>query len=333
MRPARKGFLLLLPALLLAGAGPVHAALPSWLPRYDLEISLSLSDHLVQTRQQVTWTNHHERPATELVFNAHSHFKVPPKKVGYYAKTLEILRMTPGEGLDTGDGPLQVSRVTLGRAGGPEVSLPFRFAGETDTDLVVSLPRPIGPGDSVTVVVWSTLRLPQRMGRWGQWEGVTFLSNWLPVVAVHDEGGWHPTPFVPWHQPFFNEAGVYHARVTLPPDQKVACTGSVTAVRELPDGRKELSIAALGVRDFAFLCSCRYEDFSGEAAACGKGGTPVRVHILAFPEHAHYARAMLALPARFCRCTAAGSVLTPTPTLPLPSRSSAGTATSARRWS
>jgi hypothetical protein len=177
--------------------------------------------------------------------------------------------------------------------GTPGSTLPFHFGGETDTDLVVSLPRSVGPGESVTVVIWSTLRLPQKMGRWGQWDGVTFLSNWLPVVAVHDEEGWHPTPFIPWHQPFFNEAGIYHARVTLPCEQKVACTGSVIAVRDLPHGLKELSIAALGVRDFAFLCSCRYEEFCGETAGCGPGGAPVHVHVLAFPQHAYYAREMV----------------------------------------
>ena len=296
MWPARKGVPLLLAVVLLTAAGPARAALPSWLPRYDLEITLDLANHLVHTRQQITWTNCKKRSAADLVFNAHSHFAVPAGKIGYYAKTLETLRMTPGEALDTGPSPLRVERVTLGPGdlpGVPQVTLPFRFDGETGTDLVVELPKPVGPGESVTVVVWSTLRLPQKMGRWGQWDGVTFLSNWLPVVAVYDEEGWHPTPFIPWHQPFFNESGIYHALVTLPCGQKVACTGSITATRELPGGLQELSIAALGVRDFALLCSGRYEEFCDVAAGCGPGGAPVRVHVLAFPEHAYYAREMV----------------------------------------
>ena len=296
----RKGILVGLLALAVSAVvGSVQAgsgAIPRWLPRYDLEIHLDLVNHTVHTRQQVTWTNRHQRLAADLVFNAHSHYKVPGDKVGFFAKTLEILRMTPGEALDTGGAPLQVDRVTVGASfaqPGKECELPFHFAGDTDTDLVVNLPQPVGPGESVTVVVWSTLRLPQKMGRWGQWEGVTYLSNWLPVVAVYDEDGFHPTPFIPWHQPFFNEAGVYHARVTLPCGQKIATTGTVTAVRNLPGDMQEVSLAAIGVRDFAFLCSLRYEEFSGTAAACGPGGAPVRVHVMAFPEHAFYAREMV----------------------------------------
>jgi hypothetical protein len=131
------------------------------------------------------------------------------------------------------------------------------------------------------------------MGRWGQWEGVTYLSNWLPVVSVYDEEGWHPTPFVPWHQPFFNEAGVYNARVTLPACEKLACTGSVTAERPLPDGWHELSISATGVRDFALLCSARYEEYVGGIEGDATGVAPVRVRVLAFPEHEYYAREMV----------------------------------------
>ena len=61
------------------------------------------------------------------------------------------------------------------------------------------------------------MELPQKQGRWGQWKGVTFLSNWHPVVAIHDdEAGWQPTPFIPYHQPWYNEAGVFTARVRCP---------------------------------------------------------------------------------------------------------------------
>ena len=81
--------------------------------------------------------------------------------------------------------------------------------------------------ESVTVEVTFNLRLPQRQGRWGQWEGITFLAQWLPVLAFYDEQGWQPTPFIPWHQPFFNEAGVYTARIDLPADQKLACSGTI----------------------------------------------------------------------------------------------------------
>src|SRR5262249_22655803 len=131
-----------------------------------------------------------------------------------------------------------------------------------------------------------TLRLPQKHGRWGQWLGVTTLSNWLPVVAVHDERGWQPTPFIPWHQPWFNEAGIYSARFGVPADQKVACSAAILAEKELGNGQKQIDFVPTCARDFAFLCSARYQEFVGQA-----GSVPIRC--LAFPEHEHYAREMI----------------------------------------
>src|SRR5262245_50565434 len=298
MTATRNGILLVL-LFLFSGGATQASGVPPWLPRYDLEIRLDPDHHTVLTRQQVTWTNHHQRSATELIFNAHAHYKVPDKEVGYFAKTLELLRMNPGEALDTIGEALQVDRVTLVTppgVGAPaqagRVELPFQYAGSTATDLVISLPHPVGPGETITVILEHTFHLPQRMGRWGQWQGVTTLSNWLPVLAVYDDEGWHPTPFIPWHQPFFNEAGVYNARVTLPHDQKVGCSGTITSERLVPGGQKEVSIVAEGVRDFALLCSARYEEFAGQVEGSAHQ-PPVRIHVMAFPEHEYYAREMV----------------------------------------
>ncbi len=65
--------------------------LPAWLPRYDLDIQLDVDKHEAKVHQRVTWTNRHQRPATELVFNAHSHYTAPDGEIGLLAKTLEIL--------------------------------------------------------------------------------------------------------------------------------------------------------------------------------------------------------------------------------------------------
>jgi hypothetical protein len=260
---------------------------PDWLPHYDLDICLDVAGHQAKVHQRVTWTNRSTVPVSEIVFNAHSHYVVPKKDVPLLAKTLEILRMNPDEGIYTQKPPFDLHRAV---AGGQESR--FHYAGDTDTDLVVPLPAPLAPGQTVAIELDYTFHLPQKQGRWGQWEGVTFLSNWLPVVAVHDDQGWHPTPFVPWHQPFFNEAGVYTVRVTLPADQKVATTGTITSQHELPGGQQEVNVTANGVRDFAFLCSARYVEYTAEAARL-PGLPPVRLHCLAFPEHEHYARLML----------------------------------------
>jgi hypothetical protein len=298
----------------LAVAGVAQAA-PPWLPTYLVSMDLDIAGHGARVIERVTWFNRHPRPTTQLVFNAHSRYVVPDKEVGKMAKTLELLRMRPSEGLYGKQRVCEIDRVYLLGPEGP-CELPFRCEGETETTLIVELPRPVSQGESVTVQLELTVCLPQKQGRWGQWRGVTFLSNWLPVLAVYcdpppckppeaedlskpkctHDPFWQPTPFICWHQPFFNEAGNYHVWVRLPADQKIACTGTILNRRPLDQDRVEVDIEAPAVRDFAFLCSACYEEHKGEVCLT-EGRAPVRIHVLALPEHAHYAEKIVGISA------------------------------------
>ena len=39
-------------------------------------------------------------------------------------------------------------------------------------------------GESITLELNFRMKLPMKKGRWGQWQGITTLAQWLPVVAV-----------------------------------------------------------------------------------------------------------------------------------------------------
>ena len=273
---------------------------PYRLPLYDLDIKVDVAGHQVQVRQRVTWFNHHQRPTRELVFNAHSHYEIPKKDIGLLAKTVELLRLAPSESLSFGGPACQIDKV-IGvspdlqkinyRPGGSATAdskddLFYRFQDDNPTALVVPLPHEVYPGESVTIDLVSTMHLPQRKGRWGQWDGITTLAQWLPVLSYYDNNGWHPAPFIPWHQPFFNEAGVYSARITLPKEQKLACTGTVESVKDVDNGWQQVTISSICARDFALLCSDRFEEHDVEAG-------PVRLRCLALPEHEFYAKELL----------------------------------------
>ncbi len=312
---------LVFPASTRAGAPPAY------LPHYTVDLDFDLPGHVVRGHILATWTNPHPRATNHLVFNAHAHYFVPPKDIPLMAKTLEILRVNPNEALITGKAAFEIVKVSLPSSPtdptqkpAPALELPFHFEGDTNTTLVVDVPMNVGQGQSVTIDLEFELDLPQKQGRWGQWRGVTFLSNWLPVFAVYGDPPankpepdancgpekpitdpcWQPTPFVPWHQPFFNESGFYKVRAKLPSEQKVACSGTIVAVRPIEYGRKEIEIQADGIRDFAFLCSSKYECYEGEVAI-GADRPPVRIHVLANSTHAYYAKAMVEMAAEALR--------------------------------
>jgi hypothetical protein len=282
----------------LACAAPCVRAgeLPYSLPRYDLTIRLDPPTRVAKVTQRVTWTNRHQRPAHELVFNAHSRYTIPDGEVGLIAKTVELLRVAPREAL-TFDGPaLDVQTVRVRHAVSSDIALAnsteavskleFNYPNDNPTSLAIPLPRPVAPGETITVELDFNFRIPPKKGRWSQWNDITALAQWLPVIAVYDEEGWHPTPFVPWHQPFYNEAGIYTARIALPADYKLACSGSVSRVSDAGGGWKEHEVAPTPLRDFAVVVSSRFQEHTGQAGH-------VLVRCLYLPEHDHYAKALV----------------------------------------
>src|SRR4051794_7990336 len=69
------------------------------LPRYDLNIFLDVAKHSASVVQRVTWKNTGTLPAHQLVLNAHAHYSIPDKDIGFLAKMVEILRMSPSEAM------------------------------------------------------------------------------------------------------------------------------------------------------------------------------------------------------------------------------------------
>ena len=93
---------------------------------------------------------------------------------------------------------------------------------------------------------------------------MSFLTNALPLLAFCDDTGWRPMPFIPWHQPWFNEAGVFTASVTLPADEVLACP-AVQKAERVEDGWRTVEFEPFVGRDFSLVASRRYREYRGEA--------------------------------------------------------------------
>jgi hypothetical protein len=256
-------------------------------PQYDIALTLDVAQKLAEVRQRVTWTNPGPVPVAELLFNAHAHATLSPGPNIHLAKMLELVRVDPDDALAGKEPALVMHGVEVPALteSAQAVSLAHSFR-EDQTTLGVQLAQPLQSGETITVDLIYQLRLPEKMGRWGQWRGVTYLSGCLPTLALHDGQGWHPTPFVPWHQGVCHEAGRYRVRIHVPKGQVVACSGQTPIPRDVGNGHCELFTGPFQARDFALLTSDRYQEFVDEAG-------PVRLRCVAFPEHAEAARRML----------------------------------------
>jgi hypothetical protein len=99
------------------------------------------------------------------------------------------------------------------------------YPGAPDsTVLGVPLPRPVAPGDSVTVEMdWDARpsTLPRRQGRRGRHYD---FAQWYPRIAVYDRGGWQVQPLLPQGE-FYGEFGSYDVTLEVAADQVIGATG------------------------------------------------------------------------------------------------------------
>ncbi|MDR3622603.1 MAG: M1 family aminopeptidase [Paludisphaera borealis] len=254
---------------------------PPGLPRYDLSVRIDPQARKVRARERLVFTNRSKIPVHELVMHVYPRFKVPEGDKIKLAKTMEVLRLSPEEALDPAGRRLEVTQVSI--AGAPAG---FEFDPKIDTIMVVPLKQAVAPGGRVESVIDFTVDLPEQWGRWGSYEGITYLLNWYPVLAFHDDQGWRREPFVPWHQPWHQEAGHYRVIVDLPADQVVASTGRIVDRKATAQGWQRLTIETTPVRDFALVCSNRFQTWERQV-----GATRVKVH--GCPEHAANAQRAL----------------------------------------
>ncbi len=266
-----------------ADGWPSHSRLPvpEGIPRYEIGVRVDVARRLAIARERVRFTNRTTNEVRELVFHVYPRFRVADADWNLLGKTMEVLRLSPDEAMDRQGRRLSVQRASLDGK-----DLTVRFDEAVDTIMTLDLPSPVKPGASVEVEIDFRVELPDKWGRWGQHDGITYLANWYPVLAYHDQKGWEKTPFVPWHQPWHQEAGQYRVTVDLPSDQMVASTGSIVSTQQVDEGWKRLKIETAPARDFALVCSSRFQAFERKAGE-------TRVRVLALPETAENAKACL----------------------------------------
>ncbi len=251
------------------------------LPGYSLGVDLDPEARRVTVEQVVRWTNPGPAATDRLVFQVVPNNRPSQKMLEIGKRTLESLRVDPRTALDEEGGRFHLQSATHDGS-----RLTWSFDEQYDTHMTVQLADTVQPGESVTVKLDYWLDLPQIQGRLGTHKGVTNLLNWYPVLAVYGSGGWDPVPFIPWHQPWLNEAGNYRVRLRVPGDHRVATGGSVQSESFDDQGRRLLEIRGDALRDFTVVASNRFEVYEADI-----DGLPVRV--LALPEHQGQARLAL----------------------------------------
>ena len=107
-----------------------------------------------------------------------------------------------------------------------------------ETVASVTLPRPLAPGDSVTLSMRFAVQVPVHFDRLGRTGDAYSIAQWYPKVAAYDERGWRAEQFG-YQGEFYGDFGTFDVAITLPDDQWVGATGLLVDAK---DGDNEVPL-------------------------------------------------------------------------------------------
>ncbi len=215
---------------------------------YTLTATLDPSRHTVRADGTIRWTNPSTVAVSELWLHQYLNAFSGPR-------TLFMRTSPPGawaahpprwgriviESLRTADDRDLLASATADPA----------VPGDT-SQLHVTLPRPVAPGESITLAVRFTATLPETVARTGYNGSFHMVAQWFPKVAVLErDGTWAHFPFHA-HSEFYADFGRYDVRLRYPQGYIVGATGPRTEGPALVDGLMEERRVIEGVHDFAF---------------------------------------------------------------------------------
>jgi hypothetical protein len=235
---------------------------------YTLEARLDPRKHEVTGTGTITWRNTSQAAVRELWFHLYLN--------GFANERTLFMRTSSGEhrGNERGRfGRIDLRRLQL--ATGEDL-----LVGSSDdpavpddrSQLHVTLPREVRPGESIEIrMEWLSV-LPEVFARTGYHDSFHMVAQWFPKVAVLErDGTWGHFPFH-GNTEFYADFGRYDVTLVVPPRWTVGATGEPSGAVEQRDGVDRHHFVATRVHDFAWTAWDHFRERRGTA-----GETALRV--------------------------------------------------------
>lgn len=270
---------------------PLPGALSPRNASYSIDARLDReSRHIVGT-EHIRWRNIGQAPATDL--RLHLYWNAWRN----ISSTWMRERMLPGAGASLANRPaddwsfIELTAVTL-VAGEDTTGVDLLPAlayvhpddgnGDDRTLASVPLPAPVAPGESISLRVGWTARVPRTFARTGVIGDYYFIAHWFPKLAVFEGTGWTAHQFHA-NTEFFSDYGTYDVRLTVPTGWIVGATGVEQSRTDHGDGTSTHRYLQHDVHDFAWTTSPTYREYRERFEHPGL--PPILMRLLLQPEH------------------------------------------------
>jgi hypothetical protein len=205
-------------------------------------------------RERLVWTNGSSDAVDELWFHVYLN-AFSSNRTTLLDASGGVLR---GHRMRDGWGWTDIESIELEGEDGRRTDLAPTLSFERPTDgndqdftvFRVGLPEVVAPGDSVTVAIEWSSRLPRVRRRTGTKDDFLLVAQWFPKLGVYESGrGWNCHQFHAFSE-WYSDFGTYDVSLDLPADFKGKVFGSGVRVRELERGdRVVVDFAAPSIDD------------------------------------------------------------------------------------
>ena len=117
------------------------------------------------------------------------------------------------------------------------------------TLLKIPLPKPVGPGEQVTIKTEFLVKLPAAFARMGYVDDFVMAGQWFPKVAAYERKGTRGRTEPGWdlHQyhgnsEFYADFGMYDVKIQVPANYIVAATGFPVKPAVTDNGHEDVPI-------------------------------------------------------------------------------------------
>lgn len=269
-------------------AAPPPGALSPRNANYSIDVTLDRDRRMLRGREILTWRNTSRNATSELRF--HLYYNAWKNTRSTWLRE-SLLAGRQRSGLAEQDwGWIDISAIRLIPGSAPPVDLTARqrFIAPDDgnaedrTVVMVPLPAPVGPGETVNVEIEWTSHIPRPFSRTGAVGDFFFLAQWFPKIGVLEDAGWNCHQFHAGTE-FYADYGIYDVRLTVPKGWTVGATGIEKSRRDA-DGQTTHRYYQEDVHDFAWTTSPDYLERRERFEFPGLPSVDMR--LLLQPEHA-----------------------------------------------
>lgn len=268
---------------------PLSAAaeLPETGIDYEIEVSLDPASRMLDGRETIRWTHHGSRTVRKvplhLYLNAFAHEQTT------WMSGVPARRLRADAFLEKWPDPWGWNEPVAIRQGDEELvwrPIAPDDGNHLDRSLIeVTLATPLAPGETLTLEVEFSARLPVVIARTGGAGDFFLVAQWFPKIGVLETAGTRGAKTDRWaaHQfhgstEFYADYADYDVRIGVPAGWPVVATGRGGPEPESPDGVVWHRYRQRAVHDFAFSTGRRMTAVTSTYQPQGDGG-PVDITI------------------------------------------------------